>query len=63
MDIMMVTSGADLIVTNFVRLAMRYSDALVVGFDKLTYASNLPYLNDVIAEPGFVFIKDELCIL
>ncbi len=58
----MVTGGAGFIGANFVLHLMRtYDQYEIVVFDKLTYAGNTDNLLDVSDEPGFTFIKGDIC--
>ncbi len=60
METMIVTGGAGFIGSNFVRLAIRETDARVVVLDKLTYAGNLESLADVWNDPRFHFERVDL---
>jgi dTDP-glucose 4,6-dehydratase len=66
MDTIVVTGGAGFIGSNFVRHAMRHTDARIVVLDKLTYAGNLRSLDDVREDPRFVFLRgdiaDRVCV-
>ena len=57
-----VTGGAGFIGSNFIRhvlaLGRSYS---VVNYDKLTYAGNLANLESVAANPGYQFVKGDIC--
>ncbi len=56
----LVTGGAGFIGSNFVRLALDESDALVVVLDKLTYAGHLESLAAVQDEPRFHFVQGDI---
>ena len=56
----LVTGGAGFIGSNFVRLALDESDALVVVLDKLTYAGHEETLEDVAAHPRFRFVRGDI---
>jgi dTDP-glucose 4,6-dehydratase len=57
-----VTGGAGFIGSNFIRhvlsLEAGYS---LVNFDKLTYAGNLANLDSVADNPGYSFVKGDIC--
>jgi len=57
-----VTGGAGFIGSNFIRhllaLGTGYS---VVNFDKLTYAGNLANLDSIANNPGYRFVKGDIC--
>jgi len=58
----LVTGGAGFIGSHLVRLlTQKYSDYLVVNFDKLTYAGNLNNLEDVKDLDNYVFVKGDIC--
>ena len=61
MDTMLVTGGAGFIGCNFVRLALRQTQARVVVFDKLTYAGSLLNLMEVENHPRYAFVKGDIC--
>lgn len=61
MDTIVVTGGAGFIGANFVRHALKHTDARIVVLDKLTYAGNLCTVQDLIDEPRFVFIQADIC--
>lgn len=60
METMIVTGGAGFIGSNFVRLALRETDARVVVLDKLTYAGRLENLADVWNDPRFHFERVDM---
>jgi len=60
MDSMIVTGGAGFIGANFVRLALARTGARVVVVDKLTYAGHLESLEELRADPRFVFIQADI---
>lgn len=55
-----VTGGAGFIGCNFVRLALRETDARIVVIDKLTYAGNLESLSGVSDNPRFYFERVDI---
>jgi dTDP-glucose 4,6-dehydratase len=61
METMLVTGGAGFIGSNFVRYALRRSEARVVVFDRLTYAGSLLSLKDVENHPRYTFVKGDIC--
>jgi dTDP-glucose 4,6-dehydratase len=60
MQTMIVTGGAGFIGSNFVRVALRGTDARVVVFDKLTYAGSRLNLAEVEDHPRFVFVQGDI---
>jgi dTDP-glucose 4,6-dehydratase len=56
----LVTGGAGFIGSALCRHLIREGHA-VVNVDKLTYAGNLASLNDIHAEPKYVFVKGDIC--
>ncbi len=61
MQTMLVTGGAGFIGSNFVRFALRHSEARVVVFDKLTYAGSLLNLKDVDNDSRYSFVRGDIC--
>lgn len=59
---LLVTGGAGFIGSNFIHywLALHPEDH-IVNLDKLTYAGNLENLADVASNPGYQFIKGDIC--
>lgn len=58
----LVTGGCGFIGVNFVRLVLGQRDRWqVVNLDKLTYAGNLASLDDVAENPGYHFVKGDIC--
>ena len=59
---MLITGGAGFIGLNFCHyIVNKYPDYDVVCLDKLTYASSLESLNDIIENPKFKFVKGDIC--
>jgi dTDP-glucose 4,6-dehydratase len=59
----LVTGGAGFIGSCFVRLALQNSAIQIVNVDALTYAGNLENLTPVADNPGYRFVKLDLCDL
>jgi dTDP-glucose 4,6-dehydratase len=58
----LVTGGAGFIGSNFVRLVRRrFPDCRVTVLDKLTYAGNLANLEPVKDDPGYRFMRGDIC--
>lgn len=58
----LVTGGAGFIGSNFIRYVLNLGNGYaVVNYDKLTYAGNLANLDSVAADPGYRFIKGDIC--
>jgi dTDP-glucose 4,6-dehydratase len=58
----LVTGGAGFIGSNFVRMIRkRFPDSRVTVLDKLTYAGNLANLESLLGDPGYRFIKGDIC--
>lgn len=57
-----VTGGAGFIGSNFIRHVLSLGQGhRVVAFDKLTYAGNLANLEAVAINPGYRFLKGDIC--
>jgi dTDP-glucose 4,6-dehydratase len=57
-----VTGGAGFIGSNFIRHVLSLDKGYaVVNYDKLTYAGNLANLESVADNPGYRFIKGDIC--
>jgi dTDP-glucose 4,6-dehydratase len=57
-----VTGGAGFIGSHFIRYVLGLGRGYaVVNYDKLTYAGNLANLDSVAANPGYRFIKGDIC--
>ncbi|MBQ7786413.1 MAG: dTDP-glucose 4,6-dehydratase [Clostridia bacterium] len=57
-----VTGGAGFIGSNFIfYMRARYPQDRIVCLDKLTYAGNLLTLSKVMDDPGFRFVKGDIC--
>jgi dTDP-glucose 4,6-dehydratase len=60
----LVTGGCGFIGVNFVRLLLEvHRDWQVINLDKLTYAGNLQSLQDVEEQPGYQFVRGDICDL
>jgi len=58
----LVTGGAGFIGSNFVRMVRkRFPDSRVTVLDKLTYAGNLANLESLTGDPGYRFVKGDIC--
>ena len=58
----LVTGGAGFIGSNFIRYVLGLDKGYaVVNYDKLTYAGNLANLDSVAADPGYRFLKGDIC--
>jgi dTDP-glucose 4,6-dehydratase len=58
----LITGGAGFIGSNFVvSLLQKYPNYNVVVYDKLTYAGNLENLLQVSDDPGYTFVKGDIC--
>ncbi|MGI8742248.1 MAG: dTDP-glucose 4,6-dehydratase [Bryobacteraceae bacterium] len=57
----LVTGGAGFIGSCFVRLALKSGSFEIANLDKLTYAGNLENLASVADNPGYRFIKGDIC--
>ena len=48
--------------SNFVRYILtKYNDSMIIVYDKLTYAGRLENLHDMKNNPGFKFVKADIC--
>jgi dTDP-glucose 4,6-dehydratase len=57
-----VTGGSGFIGSNFIRYVLSLDKGYaVVNYDTLTYAGNLANLDSVAANPGYRFIKGDIC--
>ena len=62
MQNLLVTGGAGFIGSNFVRYILEtYPAYRVTVFDKLTYAGNLDNLENLSADPRYVFVQEDIC--
>lgn len=62
MKTVIVTGGAGFIGSNFIfHMLKEHPDYRILCLDKLTYAGNLSTLKPVMEEPGFRFVKLDIC--
>lgn len=60
--VLLVTGGAGFIGSNFVRYMLaKRPGCSIVNFDKLTYAGNLDNLREIENNPGYRFIRGDVC--
>lgn len=58
----LVTGAAGFIGSNFVHFMLgKYADYKIVAFDKLTYAGRLENLKPAEGNPGFAFVRGDIC--
>lgn len=59
---LLITGGAGFIGSNFIRHLLKSGgNYSVVNYDKLTYAGNLENLADVEKQPGYSFVRGDIC--
>ena len=58
---LLITGGAGFIGSAVIRHIIQHTSDSVVNVDKLTYAGNLESLNDVAADPRYVFEQVDIC--
>jgi len=59
---LLVTGGAGFIGSCFIRhILTKYPDYSIINLDKLGYAGNLDNLKDVENNPGYQFVKGDIC--
>jgi len=59
-----ITGGAGFIGSNFIHFLLnRYKNIQIINFDTLTYAGNLNNLSDIEHDPGYSFIKGDICTI
>lgn len=60
--VILITGGAGFIGSHVIRrFVNKYSDYLIINFDKLTYAGNLENLQDVEDFDNYIFIQGDIC--
>jgi dTDP-glucose 4,6-dehydratase len=58
----LVTGGCGFIGSNFIHYILKkYKNYKIANLDKLTYAGNLENLKDIEKNPGYKFIKGDIC--
>jgi dTDP-glucose 4,6-dehydratase len=58
----LITGGAGFIGSNFIQyLFEKYADIQITNLDKLTYAGNLDNLKILENQPGYTFVKGDIC--
>ena len=58
----LITGGAGFIGSHVVkRFVKKYSDYNIVNLDKLTYASNVDFLNEISSFKNYTFVKADIC--
>lgn len=57
----LVTGGAGFIGCNFIHLLVESGAYQVLNLDKLTYAGNLDSLKSIENNPGYTFVKGDIC--
>jgi len=58
----LIAGGAGFIGGNYIHYYLnKHSEDKVICIDKLTYAGNLSTLKDVMNNPNFRFVKDDIC--
>jgi len=59
---LLVTGGAGFIGSNFIRYFFKeHPDVQIINVDKLSYAGNLDNLRHVESQPGYRFVKGDIC--
>ena len=59
---LLITGGAGFIGSNFIfHMRRNHPDYRLVCLDKLTYAGNLSTLSSVLEQPGFRFVRMDIC--
>ncbi|HEX9974354.1 MAG TPA: dTDP-glucose 4,6-dehydratase [bacterium] len=62
MERYLITGGAGFIGSNFIHyLFEKYADIQITNLDKLTYAGNLDNLKILENQPGYKFVKGDIC--
>ena len=56
-----VTGGAGFIGGNFILNLMKTGQAIVINYDKLTYAGNLDTLTNIEENPHYTFEQGDIC--
>lgn len=59
---LLVTGGLGFIGSHFIRYILRnHPDYKIINFDKMTYAGNPENLKELQGNPGYVFVKGDIC--
>jgi len=62
MTTILVTGGAGFIGSNFIKYILKkYSDLIIINYDKLTYAGNLSNLKEIEQDSNYFFVRGDIC--
>ena len=60
----LITGGAGFIGSHLVKyFVKKYKNYNIINVDKLTYASNIKFLNEIENEKNYSFVKADICDL